>query len=178
MIRNFIVAPALAASVLASPLPSTPVDAASVPTFKRANVELVGWRQGWRQRDWGGPNYSVGYDGYGGRPGYYADDSYNYYSDDWQSPPNAEYDYDNSYDYPNSYYSSDYDNYSYDRWPSYTSVPDRYYGTRAPVEAYERDDYYVWLPPSKPRSCGEHHYWTGFSCVDARHFKPYVGPKW
>ena len=40
------------------------------------------------------------------------------------------------------------------------------------------EEHYVWLPPSRPRSCGEHHYWTGSSCVDARHFKPYVGPKW
>ena len=70
MIRNFIVASALAASVLASQLLSTQVDAASVPTFKRSNVELVGWRN----RDWGGPDYSVGYDGYGGRPDYYADE--------------------------------------------------------------------------------------------------------
>jgi hypothetical protein len=134
---------------------------------------------GYRSRD-----YDDGY-GYGG---YY--DAYSwateYYTRLLQNPPDAppepayrrNYDYDNSYDYSDSYDYSNYDNYYYERWPSYTSEPDRYYGTRAPVEAYEKDDYYVWLPPSKPRSCGEYHYWTGFSCVDARYFKPYVGPKW
>jgi hypothetical protein len=124
---------------------------------------------------------TVGYDGYGGD--YYAGD-YDYYSYYSPSPPEAvyrrnyDYGYDNPYDYSNGYYDPGYDSYDYDRWRSYTSEPDRYYGTRAPVEAYEKDEHYVWLPPSRPRSCGEHHYWTGYSCVDARHFKPYVGPKW
>jgi hypothetical protein len=120
---------------------------------------------------------TVGYDGYGDRPDYYAAD-YDYYSYDRPSPPSAGYDYDNPYAYSNSYDYPDYEESYYERWPSYTSEPDRYYGTRAPVEAYEKDEHYVWQPPSRPRSCGEHHYWTGFSCVDARHFKPYVGPKW
>jgi hypothetical protein len=127
--------------------------------------------------------------GYRGRPDRFASD-YEYYSYYWPSPPPRERYYRRSYDYDRSYgYSYDYpdyndydydndDDYDYARWRSYAEDPDRYYGTRAPVEAYERDEHWTWLPPAQPRSCGEYHYWTGSACVDARHFKPYVGPKW
>ena len=117
------------------------------------------------------PSYDPYYPVYAPYPGYAP--SRPAYRRDYDDGNAYDYsNYDNGYDYSNN------DNYYYERWLSYTSEPDRYYGTRAPVEAYEKDDYYVWLPPSQPRSCGEYHYWTGFSCVDARHFKPYVGPKW
>jgi len=33
------------------------------------------------------------------------------------------------------------------------------------------------LPPPRPLSCGEYHYWSGDRCVDARYNKPYIGPK-
>ena len=33
------------------------------------------------------------------------------------------------------------------------------------------------LPPPRPLSCGEYHYWDGVQCVDARFNKPYLGPK-
>jgi hypothetical protein len=33
------------------------------------------------------------------------------------------------------------------------------------------------LPPPRPLSCGEYHYWNGDRCVDARYNTPYLGPK-
>lgn len=33
------------------------------------------------------------------------------------------------------------------------------------------------LPPPRPLSCGEYHYWNGDRCVDSRYNKPYLGPK-
>jgi hypothetical protein len=33
------------------------------------------------------------------------------------------------------------------------------------------------LPPPRPLSCGEYHYWNGERCVDARYNTPYLGPK-
>jgi len=87
---------------------------------------------------------------------------------------NGDYDDDNGY-YEDDYYS-EYSDYFWRDY--YKPQPTRYYGTRAPREAYERDEFWTWLPPSKPSSCGEFHYWNGHACVDARHFKPYIGPKW
>ena len=33
------------------------------------------------------------------------------------------------------------------------------------------------LPPPRPLSCGEYHYWDGERCVDARYNNPYLGPR-
>ena len=33
------------------------------------------------------------------------------------------------------------------------------------------------LPPPRPLSCGEYHYWDGERCLDARYNKPYLGPR-
>jgi hypothetical protein len=35
----------------------------------------------------------------------------------------------------------------------------------------------VVLPPPRPSSCGEFHFWNGTACVDARYNKPYLGPR-
>jgi hypothetical protein len=35
----------------------------------------------------------------------------------------------------------------------------------------------VVLPPPRPASCGEFHYWNGEACVDARYNNPYLGPR-
>jgi hypothetical protein len=35
----------------------------------------------------------------------------------------------------------------------------------------------VVLPPPRPASCGEFHYWNGEACVDARYNNPYIGPR-
>jgi hypothetical protein len=35
----------------------------------------------------------------------------------------------------------------------------------------------VVLPPPRPASCGEFHYWNGQACVDARYNNPYIGPR-
>ncbi len=39
---------------------------------------------------------------------------------------------------------------------------------------------YGWppLPPPRPASCGQYHYWNGAFCADARFRPPYVGPRW
>jgi hypothetical protein len=53
-----------------------------------------------------------------------------------------------------------------------------------PASYYVRDYYYdvlpeyVWVSAPRPRSCGVYHYWNGYCCVDARHYPPYVGPRW
>jgi hypothetical protein len=33
------------------------------------------------------------------------------------------------------------------------------------------------VPPPRPLSCGEYHYWNGSACVDARYNDPYLGPR-
>lgn len=157
-------------------------------------VATVGHRRGGYYGDYYAGDYYAGdyyerqyYDAGLYDPGYY---SYAPYRPRRYSRDYSEYrDYSDYSDYSRySRYSddSDYSDYSddpyfysyYDPRFEYVPQPTRYYGTRAPREAYERDEYWTWLPPSKPRSCGEFHYWTGSSCVDARHFKPYIGPKW
>lgn len=35
----------------------------------------------------------------------------------------------------------------------------------------------VLLPPPRPASCGEYHYWNGETCLDARYHDPYLGPR-
>ena len=35
----------------------------------------------------------------------------------------------------------------------------------------------VVVPPPRPASCGEYHYWNGQYCVDARYNRPYLGPR-
>jgi len=35
----------------------------------------------------------------------------------------------------------------------------------------------VVVPPSRPASCGQYHYWNGQYCVDARYNRPYLGPR-
>lgn len=37
---------------------------------------------------------------------------------------------------------------------------------------------YEWLPPPRPTSCGVFRYWNGERCADARHYPPYIGPRW
>ena len=33
------------------------------------------------------------------------------------------------------------------------------------------------VPPPRPTSCGQYHYWNGQNCVDARYNRPYLGPR-
>jgi hypothetical protein len=54
----------------------------------------------------------------------------------------------------------------------YPDYPPPYYGRR------ERKKEYVWVPPPRPRSCGQYHYWDGRCCVDARKYAPDLRPRW
>ena len=85
------------------------------------------------------------------------------------------YYYDNMYDWATAYYDATWLHRG--RRPpmpvryvrDYYYVPDYYYSVLPE---------YVWVSPRRPSSCGEFHYWNGYCCVDARHFRPYVGPRW
>ena len=33
------------------------------------------------------------------------------------------------------------------------------------------------VPPPRPTSCGQYHYWNGQNCVDARYNRPYLGAR-
>ena len=33
------------------------------------------------------------------------------------------------------------------------------------------------VPPPRPTSCGQYHYWNGQNCVDARYNRPYLGTR-
>lgn len=46
-----------------------------------------------------------------------------------------------------------------------------------PPAAYYEAPLADWAPP-RPRSCGKYRYWNGDYCADARHERPYVGPRW
>jgi hypothetical protein len=90
------------------------------------------------------------------------------------------YPYEDAYRWATEYYTALLHN---RRPPGEPKRPREARPPREPDHYYVRDYYYdlpeyVWVSARRPSSCGEFHYWNGYCCVDARHYPPYVGPKW
>jgi hypothetical protein len=66
--------------------------------------------------------------------------------------------------------------------PSVYYAPPRYYERRAfpyyPPRVYDYTAPEYYDEPARPTSCGQYRYWNGEYCADARHERPYLGPKW